>query len=148
LDDLSGAPRTDHGDTPASQDDAARAGREIRELFGKLGLKLHPTKTDFKGKDALELLGIVVDTRRQLYLLSPSKLAKISQAAILLHLKAIRLKRRCGFRDIQRFCGLGNSVYLAVTDARLHLRALFDCASAATPSRRVTLFHQSLRDLA
>jgi Reverse transcriptase (RNA-dependent DNA polymerase) len=148
LDDLSGAPRTDHGDTPANQADAARAGRDIRELFGKLGLKLHPTKTDFQGKYALELLGIVVDTRRQLYLLSPSKLAKISQAARLLRLKAIRHTRRCGLRDIQRFCGLGNSVYLAVTDARLHLRALFDCASAATPSRRVTLCHQSLRDLA
>jgi Reverse transcriptase (RNA-dependent DNA polymerase) len=123
LDDLSGAPRTDHGDTPASQADAARAGREIRELFGKLGLKLHPTKTDFQGKRALELLGIVVDTRRQLYLLSPSKLAKISEAARLLRLKAIRHKRRCGLRGIERFCGLGNSVHLAVTDARLHLRA-------------------------
>jgi hypothetical protein len=65
-------------------------------------LKLHPTKTDFKGKHALELLGIVVDTRRQLYLLSPSKLANISQAARLLRLKAIRHKRRCGLRDIQR----------------------------------------------
>jgi hypothetical protein len=90
----------------------------------------------------------VVDTRRQLYLLSPSKLAKISQAARLLRLKAIRHKRRCGLRAMQRFCGLKNSVYLAVTDARLHLRALFDCASAATSSRRVTLCHQSLRDLA
>jgi hypothetical protein len=123
------------------QANAARAGREIRELFGKLGLKLHPTKTDFQGKHALELLGIVVNIRRQLYLLSPSKLAKISQAARLLRLKAIRHKRRCGLRDIQRFCGLGNSVYLAVTDVRLHLPALVDCASAAAQSRRVTLCH-------
>jgi hypothetical protein len=146
LDDLSGAPRTNHGDTPAGLADSARARREIRELFGKLGLKLHPTTTDFQGKHALELLGIVVGTRRQLYLLSPSKIAKISQAARILRLKAIRHKRRCGLRDIQ--LGLGNSVYLAVTDARLHLRALFDCASAATPSRRVTICHQSLRDLA
>jgi hypothetical protein len=56
LDDLSGAPRTNHGVTPAIQADAARAGRAIRELFGKLGLKLYPTKTDFKGKHALEFL--------------------------------------------------------------------------------------------
>jgi hypothetical protein len=148
MDNLSGAPRTNHGDTPAIQADSAQAGREIRELFGKPGLKLHPTKTDFRGKHALEFLGIVVDTRRQLYLLSPSKLAKISQAARLLRLKVIRHKRGCGLRDNQRFCGLGNSVYLAATDARLHLRVLLDCASAATPSRRVTRCHQSLRDLA
>jgi hypothetical protein len=147
LDDLSGAPRTAKGDTPVSHADAARAGREIRPLFGKLGLKLHPTKTDFQGKHALELPRIMVDTRRQLYLLFSSKLPKISQPARL-RLKAIRHKRRCGLCDIQRFCGLGNSVYLAVTDARLHLRALFDCASTATPSRRVMLYHQSLRDLA
>jgi hypothetical protein len=148
LDDLSGAPCTDHGDTPASQADAARAGLEIRELFGELKLKLHPTKTDFQVKHALELLGIMVDTRRQLYLLSPSKFVKISQAARLIRLKVIRPKRRCSLRDIQRVCGLGNSVCFAVTDDRLHLRALFDCASAATSSRRVTLYHQSLRDLA
>jgi hypothetical protein len=90
----------------------------------------------------------MVDTRLQLYLLSPSKFAKISQAARLFRLKAIRPKRRCSLRDIQRVCGLGNSVCFAVTDDRLHLRDLFDCASAATSSRRVTLYHQSLRDLA
>jgi hypothetical protein len=112
------------------------------------GVEATPHQNRLPGKHSLELLGIVADTRRQLYLLSPSKLAKISQAARLLRLKAIRHKRRCGLRDIQRFCGLGNSVYLAVTDARLHLGDLFDCASAATPSRRVTLCHQSLRDLA
>jgi hypothetical protein len=111
-------------------------------------LKLHPTKTDFQGKHALDLLGIMVDTRRQLYLLSPLKFAKISQAARLFRLKAIRPKRRCSLRDIQRVCGLGNSVCRSVTDDRLHLRILFDCASAATSSRRVTLYHQSLRDLA
>jgi hypothetical protein len=98
LADLSGAPRTDHGDSPASQADAARAGREIRELFGKLGLKLHSTRTGFQGKHALEFLGILVDTRRQLYLLYPSKLAKISQAARLFRLKASRHKRRCSVR--------------------------------------------------
>jgi hypothetical protein len=94
------------GDTPASQADVAWAGREIRELFGKLGLKLHPTKTDLQGMHALELLGILVDTRRQLYLLSPSKLAKISQAARLFRMRAIRHKRRCSLRDIQRFVDL------------------------------------------
>jgi hypothetical protein len=36
---------------------------------------------------------------------------------------------------------------MEVTDPRLHLRALFNCAGAAHPSRRVVLCHQSLRDL-
>jgi hypothetical protein len=63
-------------DTPANQADAKRAGREIQSMFADLGLKLHPTKTDFSGKHALELLGIVVDTRRQLYLLFPKNCAR------------------------------------------------------------------------
>jgi ribonuclease HI len=147
LDDLSGAPRTDCPDTPSTPADAERAGREIRRLFTELGLSLHPTKTDFSGKQALELLGIVVDTRRQLYLLSPEKLRKIASAARLFRQSCIRRKRRCSLRDLQRFCGLANSANLAVTDARLYLRALFNCSSAATSSRQVTLCHQSLRDL-
>jgi hypothetical protein len=81
--------------------DAARGGREIRSLFEELGLKLLPSKIAFQGKNALDLLGIVVDTRRQLYLLSPSKLAKISQAVRLFRLKSFRQKRRCSLRDIQ-----------------------------------------------
>jgi hypothetical protein len=70
---FSGAPRTDCPDTPSTPADAERSGREIRRVFTELGLSLHPTKTDLPGKQALELLGIVVDTRRQLYLLSPEK---------------------------------------------------------------------------
>jgi hypothetical protein len=41
-------------------------------------------------KKALELLGIVVDTRRQLYLLSPEKLRKISQLTRILRQDCIR----------------------------------------------------------
>jgi Reverse transcriptase (RNA-dependent DNA polymerase) len=81
LDDLSGAPQTECVDTPASPADATRAGQEIQCLFAELGLKLQPTKTYCSGKHALELLAIVVDTRRQLHLLSPEKLRQISQSA-------------------------------------------------------------------
>jgi hypothetical protein len=78
LDGISGAPRTDHPEEPATIHDAERAGVEIRALFNDLGLSLHPRNTDCTGKQALELLGIVVDTRRQLFLLSPEKLQKVS----------------------------------------------------------------------
>jgi hypothetical protein len=92
--DLSGAPRTDCPETASTPADAERAGREIRLLFIELRLSLHPTKTDFSGKQALELLGIIVDTRRQLYLLSPEKLRKIASLARLFRQSCIRRKRR------------------------------------------------------
>jgi hypothetical protein len=56
-------------------------------------------------------------------------------------------KRRTPLRDLQRFCGLANSTSLAVSDARLYLRTLLNCASDQRPGKAVVLCHQSLRDL-
>jgi hypothetical protein len=55
---------------PATEEDMARAGRDICSLFRRLGLWLHPTKSDFTGWRALEILGIFVDTRRAIFRLS------------------------------------------------------------------------------
>jgi hypothetical protein len=147
LDDITGAPRASNKDLPATPEDAAQAGQEVSSLFRDLGITLHPRKSDFSGKRALELLGIVVDTQRKHYLLLPEKLHKIPRAARVCRRFCIRNKRGCPLRDLQRFFGLANSTNLAVTDARLHLRALFNCAGVAHPSRWVVLCHQSLRDL-
>jgi hypothetical protein len=50
-------------------------------MFRDVGITLHPKKSDLSGKRALELLGIVVDTQRKLYLLSSAKFHNISRAA-------------------------------------------------------------------
>jgi hypothetical protein len=71
------------------------------------------------------LLEIVVDTRRQLYLLSVKKLRNIASAARLFRQSCIRRKRRFSLRELQRFCGLANSAYLAVTDARFYFSGSF-----------------------
>jgi hypothetical protein len=71
-----------------------------------LGITIHPKNSDFSGKTALELLGIVVDTQRKLYLLSPEKNYKISRAARIFRRLCIQNKRRWPLRDLQRFCGL------------------------------------------
>jgi hypothetical protein len=81
------------------------------------------------------------------YLLSPEKLYKISRGSRVFRRLCIQNRRRCPLPSLQRFCGLENSTNLAVTDARLHLRAPFICAGAAHRCRRVVLCHQSLRDL-
>jgi hypothetical protein len=58
-----------------------KSWRRDTTLLAELGLTLHPKKSDFAGNKARELLGIVVDTQRQLCLLSPEKLHKIASAA-------------------------------------------------------------------
>jgi hypothetical protein len=74
LDDIFGAAATAHAGVPATEADTKMAGRDISTLFRRLGLWLHPTKCDFVGKRELEVLGILVDTKRKMFLLSPAKL--------------------------------------------------------------------------
>jgi hypothetical protein len=69
LDNISGAPRFNRQMLPATPSDVKTAGEEIRALLSRLGMPLHPTKTDLSGKKALELLSVVVNNQRQLYLL-------------------------------------------------------------------------------
>jgi hypothetical protein len=52
-------------------------GRDIHELFSPLGLTLNPTKSHLEGSRALEIIGILIDTRLVRYLLSPEKLFKV-----------------------------------------------------------------------
>lgn len=51
------------------------------ELIPGLGLQLHPHTCDFTGRRQLEILGIVVDTSRALFLLSEAKLSNIETQA-------------------------------------------------------------------
>jgi hypothetical protein len=52
-------------------------GRDIYELFSRIGLTLNHTKSHLEDSRALEILGILVDTRLARYLLSPEKLSKV-----------------------------------------------------------------------
>ena len=133
LDDFFGAALNSQG-RPTSAKDTKEFGDAMVALFERLGLLLHPCKCDFSSSTRLEILGIVVDTRKAMMLLSAAKLSKIElQARRLLRYASQDL---CYVRvtDIRRFAGLGNSVSLAVVDARLRLRELFD-------STKVEPFH-------
>ena len=57
----------------ASAADRRVLGDEIIALFAKLGLLLHTHKCDFSGSRRLEILGIVVDSKKELFLLGVSK---------------------------------------------------------------------------
>jgi hypothetical protein len=113
-----------------------RAGRDISTLLRPLGLWLLPTKSDFTGRRALEILGILVETRRALFLLSPAKLRKSEVAARRLLAHTASQRRHVPVRMLRSLTGLGNSTNLAVVDARQRLRELFDALSASAHGRR------------
>jgi hypothetical protein len=83
LDNFFGAGATARNDHPATEADTARVEIDIQSLFARLGLNLHPTKCDFVGARSLEILGIMVYTRRTQLLLSPAKLRKVEGAALI-----------------------------------------------------------------
>jgi hypothetical protein len=131
LDDFFGAGATSRNGHPATEANTARVEMDIRSLFARLVLNLHPTKCNFVGSQSLEILGIMVDTRRGQFLLSPAKLGKVESSArrLLTHARAHR--RHVPARALRKFAGLGNSTGLAVVDARLRLRELFDVLALA-----------------
>jgi hypothetical protein len=81
LDDFFGAGATAHNDHQATEADTARAKMDIRSMLARLGLNLHPTQCNFVGSQSLEILGIMVGTRRARFLLPPPTLGKVERAA-------------------------------------------------------------------
>jgi Reverse transcriptase (RNA-dependent DNA polymerase) len=137
LDDFFGAPKPPTGGQPAQTRDCQGLGDLMRLLFTRLGLQLSPKKCFFGGSLSLEILGIVVDTQRQKFLLSPEKTLKVERAARALLRRAAQHRRHVPARALRKFAGLANSVSPAVVDCRLRLRELFDALSTdgAGPGR-------------
>jgi hypothetical protein len=135
LNDFFGAAATARNDHPVTEADTRRVERDVHELFSRLGLTLHPTKSHFEGSRAPEILGILVDTRRARYLLSPEKLLKVYSAVRVLLSHSSRNRRHVPVRSLRSFAGLGFT-WLVVIDARLRLRGLFDALSACTRPTR------------
>jgi hypothetical protein len=72
LEDFFGAGATASNDHPATEADTAPVEIDIRSRFARLGLNLHPKKGEIVGARSLEILGILVDTRRAQFQLSPA----------------------------------------------------------------------------
>lgn len=55
----------------SSPTDALIAKHEIYGPARKLGIHLHPVKNDFSGHTAMDLLGVLIDTRFELFYSHP-----------------------------------------------------------------------------
>lgn len=104
LDDFFGAAKARWPGKPTGVEDTADLGRVMGLLFDKLGLTLHSDKCFFEGTTRLEILGILVDTEEQQFLLSPKKLAAIKKSAMstALRIAAPALREAEGGRAVRR----------------------------------------------
>lgn len=81
IDDILGAAKRRHT-THATPEDTAIAETDLVEICGILVLQLHPRKKYFSGSQQLQILGIVVDTPKQQFLLSPRRVEKVTNTAL------------------------------------------------------------------
>jgi len=124
VDDFGGAAPAAPG-KPATKAQAVAAYRLVEQLFGELGLKLHPDKGFKDGPTRVRLLGHFVDTRLARFLLPDDRVDKIVAQAASLSRYATEHRRWVSFRTLRKFCGTAVSTTLSVPSARYHLRFLF-----------------------
>lgn len=69
------------GRRPVSKRDAPAGFRQVKLLYDRLGLKLHPTKGERDGTQQLTLLGFTIDTAANAVRLPDTRVAKLRGAA-------------------------------------------------------------------
>ena len=93
-------------------------------------------------------LGLILDTARGLFLVPSDKAARVRMEAQALRTTARSSACRIPARRIASFCGLANSIGLAIRPARFYLRALFnDMQEKQSWASHVRLSRQALHDL-
>ena len=124
---------------------ALQARPFVEALLELLGLSRSPKKGVWEPTQRLKHLGLGVDSRLMVFFLTPDRRDKIVTAAreILQLRNSLVCRRR-----LQGFCGLAQSVHLAVPPVRRFLRSLYDeLKEAPHRSGLVRLRHQARRDL-
>ena len=92
-----------------------------RRVFHILGFEFKERKCEWEPTQLKRHLGVLIDTRRCLFLIPSEKEQKITEMAVSL-LKSPRVAAR----TLARFCGLAISLHLAFPPARFFLQSLYD----------------------
>lgn len=136
------------GPRPTSRADAVAGFKAVAELYHKLGLVLHPDKGERDGKQQLDLLGFRLDTRANRLTVTAKRLAKVTGMAKAVLSAASGNRRYVRYKALQRMAGLAVSTQLAIPEARLYTRSIYDDLAGSLDDRYDRqLSHQSVRDL-
>ena len=116
----------------------------IVSLAARLGISLHLVKADRQPKQTRQHLGMLVDTVQGEFVVPALKLARIRSMAedILCH--AGRNKWYVTPKSLKSFAGLGVSMHIAVPQARMYLRSIYDVLRTDSGGQHVQLSHQAV----
>jgi hypothetical protein len=127
---------------------AATARALVRRTLELLGLIASEKKSHWELTQEIEHLGLLVDSRRGLFLVPPAKVQRLKSLASILTAHARTHRRWVSARRLASFAGLAQSVHLACSPARFFTRSLhFDLATRRSWNADVRLSAQTLRDL-
>jgi ribonuclease HI len=129
--------------------EAALAARDYAEsVLHALGLSRNAEKGVWDPIQRLEHLGVGIDTASGLFYVPPDKLARITRMAKGLLSRGARCARRVPVRELAAFCGLTQSLYLAMPPARFLNRSLHDAVGTRRHWRSLVVMTSAcLRDL-
>jgi len=130
-----------------SKADAAKGFGFVTKLYYRLGLSLHPYKGNRDGTQQLTLLGYTLDTANNQVRLPESRLAKLRGTAAALLSSARKNRRWVRRKLLQSAAGIIVSGSLAIPEARLFARSIYDDLSGGDLNADCKLSHQSIRDL-
>ena len=131
-----------------TREEALRARTRVEQVLKFLGLQRNEAKGHWEVTQRLEHLGMLVDSQRGVFQVTPARMAKLKGLAKETICLAKRQGRLVPARHLARFTGLAQCVYLAVPPARHNLRELHDCLRTKESwSGRVRLSKLALRDL-
>lgn len=134
-----------------TEKEAYRARDFVEATLNRLGLTRKPGKGAWEHPvQRLEHLGMVVDTKKGVFQITPAKLNKLRITAKDVLCRAARQRRLINKKALAKFCGQANAVSLAVPEARFRLRELYWCMSSEAgwgKLANVRLTAQAWRDL-
>ena len=131
--------------------EAVQGAADAKRVLADLGLSWAEEKCNWEPVQAMEHLGMEIDTKRGLYLVTERRQKKIESMAKDLLCRAARGNRRVPTRLAAQFNGLVQSVDLAVPTARFFLRELYTCVATGVElggwNGTSRLTRQAIRDL-
>jgi len=125
-----------NGAVPSSSKVCLEVSVALDTLFKRLGMLRHPEKGVWgRGATRLEHLGLVIDTEKFRYFLTPAKLRELREMANSI-LKTARQRSRWVRESLlASFCGLAVSQLVPFPLARFFTRSLYDALKENAPRR-------------
>ena len=105
---------------------AVLARAQVEEVLLDLGLSRHPDKGQWEISQKILHLGMEIDLKEGKFRAPEGRMVQLNRQSASLIGRALRNRRLIPARQLARFTGFCQFLYLAIPVAKLYLRSLYD----------------------